>query len=162
MIIITVKFFLCPFLLTLCNYFFSFKVSSTSASSQMEQQGLDLPPHLKQLKTTGEIYYMVVCQDTGHQTARAVTAQRTSKELSPVTAPGHSLESFQAAMPGGNRVQPGGLFCWGRQCWKSRKAKMMRVQRAEYQSGETRKERKLQECAENACSSSASAVSTNV
>lgn len=81
----------------------------------MEQQGLDLPPHLKQLKRTGEIYYMVVCQDTGHQTARAVTAQRTSKEVSPVTAPGHSLESFQEAMPGGmgGTGGPGGSLLVG-------------------------------------------------
>lgn len=76
----------------------------------MEQQGLDLPSHLKQLKRTDEIYYTVVCQDTGHQTARAVTAQRTSKEVSPVTAPGHSLESFQEAMP---RGEPGEAWVGG-------------------------------------------------
>ena len=119
----------------------------------MEQQGPDLPSHLKQLKRTDEIYYTVVCQDTTSDSEGSDCSERTSKEVSPMTAPGHSQKSSQEAIPVGARWSLGGLLWWGRQCWKSRKAKMMRVQRAEYQSGETHKERTLQGCAENACKS---------
>lgn len=137
-------------------------MSSTSASSRdgATGTGLAIPPKIAE-KNRRDTPHCGLSRHWTSDSEGSDCSERTCKEVS-LWLPQAQPEAFPGSNTEGSQVEPGGSPLVGRQCWKSRKAKMMRVQRAEYQSGGTRRARTLQGCAEDACKSSASAVSTNV
>lgn len=73
----------------------------------MEQQGPDLPSHLKQLKRTDKIYYTVVCQDTTSDSEGSDCSERTSRG-EPYDCPRAQPEEFPGSDTRGGQVEPGG------------------------------------------------------
>ena len=74
----------------------------------MEQQGPDLPSHLKQLKRTDAIYSTVVCQDTTSDSEGQWLPREDKQRGEPRDCPRAQPEEFPGSDARGAQVEPGG------------------------------------------------------